>query len=403
MPARTGDRARRAAAAAACAALLALTARGQRTDAVADGELAAVTLDVAIAAASHRGRVPAVAWLCERALPAVLPWPRGVDPHGALRLTFAGGRWTVAADAGPGGARDVVAGACRVGDGPAALFACDVDGVEDWFVPIGFAPPRQWSDLLGDLRADRLDAPRSLATAVLVSHLAGGLADGDPRADVLRHGASLCGDATWTAWRTAEHVRVRGRSDGGLLLPAALVALARLSGASANALDLRAYAARDPDRTEAARQLFRAGDGAVAPLRALLHADDATRTAAIDALVRRRATDELPAIVAAAAPDAPWATMAAVDAVQWLWPAASARARQRTRAALLASPCVQLRALDLARHEPMPREAIPPAPGRVRALCALAVVALGLLGVWLRARVLAARAATTATAADPLA
>ena len=374
---RAAERAQRTALRAAVLALAAVAAPGQHEQ---------VVLDVAIAAAPHRTRLPALVWLCERGLPAVLDRPTPVDPRGPLRVTIAGGTVSVAALAQPLADGVVVQGACSSGEGPRALFTCSVDGIEDWFVPAGFVVPAPWSELLGELRALQPDVPRTVATAVLVGHLAGGLADGDPRAELLRLGASLCGDVTWLGWTAKGSTRVRGRSDGGLLLPAALVALAQQGGRACDGHGLRAYAARDAARTEAARQLVRGDDGALAPLRAMLHADDATRLAAIDALVRRGAAEELPAIVAAAAPDAPWATLGATEALALLWPAASPLARQRARAAIAASASMPMRALDPATWERPLAEAMPPAPGRVRTLAALALLALGVLGAWQRAR-----------------
>jgi hypothetical protein len=356
--------------------------------AVAQGT-APATLDVAVAAAPQRGKLPALAWLCEAWLPARAAWPQGLDRRAAFRLSLADGRLTVARLQAPIG--DLAfAGSCRFGDGAPALFACSVDGHEDWFVPAAFAPATRWLDALDALDARALDRPRSLATPVVVAHLAGGLADDDPRGALLRLGATLCGDVTWTAWSTPQWLRVRGRSEGGLLLPAALAALAVTDGPATNGLALRAYAARDADRDEATRQLTRAGGAeADAPLRAMLHADDPARLAAIDALVRRGAAAELPAIVGAADPEAPWATLAAIDALHELWPHADATTRRRTRDAIAASASIALRGVDLEALAPRvrpPVEPTAPASLRVRALLWLGVCAIGLCGLLARER-----------------
>jgi hypothetical protein len=346
------------------------------------------TFDVAFAAAPQRTKLPALAWLCDTWLPAHVAWPPDVDPRERFRLTCADGVLHIAPHRLELGADVVAAGSCRLGDGPAALLRTTVDGQEDWFVPIDFAPPAAWQLVLQPLDALALDRPRTLDTAVVVGHLAGGLADSDPRGNLLQLGASLCGDVTWLAWRTPGWLRVRGRSQGGLALPAALLVLAGAAGQRPDGLALRAYAARDADRSEAARQMFRRdGETMRAPLRAMLHADDATRLAAIDTLLRRRASDDLPAIVAAANDDHPWATLAAADAVRTLWAEASPETRQRTRAALARSQSLALRAIDVGTLTPTPPSpTLAPAPGRVRALVWLALVGIGLAGLWARER-----------------
>ncbi len=258
-------------------------------------------------------------------------------------------------------------------------------------MPAAAAIPTALRSLLVDLGLGWLDRPRTLAVPVLVGHLAGGLAHDDPFAELLQIGASHCGDATWLAWPSAGGIRVRGRSGGGLALPAALVLLARRDGAGVDALAVRAYAARDADRDEATRQFVRATRDARAPLTAMLHADDSTRLCAIDGLVRRGAGDELPAIVAAAAADMPWATLAALDALPELWPLASASTRQRTRAALQRSDNVSLRAFDVDALAGSTDTPAPCADLRLRGLCCLAVAAFGVLGFWLRERAFLAR------------
>src|SRR5690606_24523422 len=124
---------------------------------------------------------------------------------------------------------------------------------------------------------------------------------------LLRLGPALCGDATWMAFHRDEHWHVFGRSDGGLIMPLVLLAISIADGAGElSSLSLRAFAARDADQAEAARQLGRT-DRAIdtATLRALLRADDSVRLTAIEALVRHGAARELPAIVKAADDDKP--------------------------------------------------------------------------------------------------
>ena len=369
---------------AACALLTATRAQ----------QPAPFAFEVAIAPAAQRAAAPAVAWLCESWLPRQAAWPRGRDGREGLRLAVTQDGIAVRPLDTPLDPRTLALGACTSG-GRTALFALDVDGAEDWYLPPDFAPPPAWRDLLTHLDGFALDRPRTLDTVVVVGHLAGGLADTDPRGELLQLGGSLCGDVTWLAWRTPQWLRVRGRSGGGLALPAALMQLAAGSGHATDGLALRAFASRDADRAEAARQMLRRDDDGVrAPLRAALHADDGTRLAAIDTLVRRRSTADLAAIVAAADADAPWATLAAADAVRALWPFASASERARTRAALAGSASPLLRAIDLdaigSAGPGVPAAAGDVAPAHARALIWLARCAVLVAGLWARERALLA-------------
>lgn len=354
---------------------------------------AAFTVDVAIAPAAQRAAVPALAWLCESWLPQHPAWPQGLDPRDGMQLAWNQDGLAIRPLRATVEPATVALGACTGPHGGAALFACGVDGAEDWFVPADFAPPTPWRRLLARLDALETGRPRTLDVGVVVGHLAGGLAEADHLAELLQLGASRCGEATWIAWRADTGVRVRGRSDGGLCLPAALMALAADDGPRVDGLALRAYAARDADRAEAARQMLRVGaDDVRPPLRAALFADDETRLAAIDTLARRGATADLAAIVAAADDDSPWATLAAADALRALWARASPAERRRAREALARSGSATLRALDLDALLPGPPEvAVEPAPGPLRAMLALALLGLGLAGFWARERARIAR------------
>ncbi|MEO6598030.1 MAG: hypothetical protein ABIP94_25075 [Planctomycetota bacterium] len=288
----------------------------------------------------------------------------------------------------------VAAGSCAFGSASPLLWSCADDGSEDWFVPLELRVPASFRQVLQALEADLIDEPRRLDVSVVIGHLAAAMSDGEPRADLLHLGGSLCGEVTWIAWRTQTHLRVRGRSGGGLLLPAALIALASEgSPGVTTAMSLRAFGSRDGDRSEAARQLSRTSGEALVTLRALLCAEDQVRFAAIDALVRLRAVEEMPRIVAAADPAKPWASLAAADAVRTLWVDASPLVRERTRVALAQSPSRTLRAIDtasLATKRPAPPlvedvgDTI--ALERPRSLLLLFLLAVGVHGLWRRER-----------------
>lgn len=340
------------------------------------------------AGAAHEGP-PAVGRLCATWLPQRPEWPADLQVGAPFTLTIDHGtlRITPSTVALPAAALAVAS--WQFDGGPQALASCAADGTEDWFVPAGFQLPTPWQRRLAELQVDLLGQPRSLDAAVLSGHLAGPLVDGAPRAGLAQLGA-LCGEVTFVAWQADGHLRVRGCSDGGLLLPA--LVLASLDAGTGSPLSLRAFAARDGDRAEAARQLSRLGNDADATrvLRGLLHADDALRLAAIDTLVRRGATAELPRIVAAAAPGLPLATTAAADAVRALWLDATPEVRQRTREALARSNNADLRRLD---PELLPRRvggtaerpAADPGP-RLRALVFLLLSGTCVYGIWLRER-----------------
>lgn len=352
-------------------------------------------LHVAFAAAPARHGVPALAWLAERHLPARAEWPAGLDPRRPFALRLDATRLGIMATTVELPADTVAAGSCTIGDGEPMLFRCHTDGSEDWFVPSNFPVPPAWRKLLEAIDGRHTDVPHTLATAVVAGHLAGGLADGDPRAELLRLGAAHCGDVTWLAFWQGSTLRVRGRSDGGLLLPAALLVLAAERGDGPDGLQLRAFGARDVDRAEAARRLLGSDERLALPtLRALLFADDATRLAAIDTLVRRHCTDELPAIVAAATAAMPWSALAAEHAVRELWVDAEPLVRQRTRAALQRSDSVPLRSIDTERlprrvpHATASATAEEPADGgpQARALILLGLLTIGIAGLWQRER-----------------
>lgn len=368
--------------------------------------LVGAQLHAAIAESAHRSEVPAIVWLCEDFLPSLPQWPKGLDPAGAfsLSLSAAGLKIRATKIEVPEGA--VAFGSCSLsedGSGPQLMWRCDENGRERWFAPANFTVPDRWQRLLHALEADFLDTPRTLAVPIVIGHLAGGLLDTDPRSSLLRLGPSLCGDATWMAWHQDDSLQVCGRSNGGLMLPLTLLILSIVDGGGElSALSLRAFAARDADQAEAARQLGRTDrDLDTRTLRALLHADDSVRLAAIEALVRHGASHELPAIVHAASDDNPWATIAARDAVLRLWPVASTAERTATSSALQASNCAMLRDLDVAAiatkstSMESPRSLAFDAPteleagqNRARALVMLFLSAVGLLGLWCRERVL---------------
>lgn len=360
-------------------------------------------LHAAIAASEHRNDVPAIAWLCNEFLPTLPQWPETLDPNGAFSISLSATGLQIRETEVNVPAGAVAIGTCSfstAGTSPQIVWRCDTNGREQWFVPDEFELPRRWQLLLHAIEADLIGTSRTLAVPVIIGHLAGGLLDNDPRSALLRLGPSLCGDVTWQAQRQFGQLQVCGRSDGGLMLPLTFMALAIADGGGEpSSLALRAFAARDADQAEAARQLGRSDRALDAPtLRALLHAEDEVRLTAIEALVRHEASRELPAIIRAADAQHPWATIAARDAVTRLWPVATTAERRATRSALQASDEGMLQQINVdALATKRPSMLVAPISidsganitgdgGRARALILLFCTSIGLLGLWSRER-----------------
>lgn len=357
-------------------------------------------LHAGIASSEHRSNVPAIVWLCEDYLPTLPQWPEGLDPKSSFSLSLSAAglqirRTNVAVPHG-----DVAIGTCTFTGERELVWRCDANGRERWFVPNDFEVPDTWRNLLHAIEGDLIGTPRTLAVSVVAGHLAGVMMDGDPSAALLRICPTLCGDATWMAVRRREELEVCGRSGGGLMLPMTLLALAIANGGGElSSLSLRAFAARDADQAEAARQLGRSDrEVDVVTLRSLLRADDSVRLTAIESLVRHGQTAELANIIASADSDNPWATIAARDAVLRLWSTATASERRTARAALAQSDRLMLRKLahsGLPSQQP-PAKRTPATPdagvvidaisGRARLLVVLFLLSIGLLGLWLRER-----------------
>lgn len=360
-------------------------------------------LHAAIAASEHRREVPAIAWLCEEFLPGLPQWPAGLDPQQpfAISLSVRGIEIRATEVKVPTGT--VALGTCSVSDARSEAatitWHCDVTGRERWSVPNELTLPHTWHNVLRAIEADLVGTARTLSVPVVAGHLAGGMADGDPGAAVLRICPTLCGDATWMASIRDGHLEVCGKSGGGLMLPAAIFAMVVIDGGgNLSSLSMRAFASRDADQTEAARQLGRSDRTVdVATLRSLLRGEDPVRLTAIESLVRHGQSQELVHIIAAAHEDKPWATIAARDAVVRLWPATSSEDREAVRTALRASDSAVLQELATSgllarspRHDGLPLATNPPLiepiSDKARLLMVLFVVSIGLFGLWLRER-----------------
>lgn len=348
------------------------------------GLAAAATLDAqapllraTFAADAAASGPPALVWLRRDLLAQRPEWPAGLRPTDAFTVTW---RETgVAITAGeplPKGtylAGGVLADDCEV------LVRCAPSGIEDWSVTGATLPPSilRLAQLF-DLRVDA--PPRAIDVAAAAGNLLPAMLDDDPRRPLCGVGAAECGELMLEVQRTATGLHLRGRSSGGLLLPAVILWLgsapmpAELSTTAAPQAptdelrwSVRGFTARDGGRPEAARQLARShSSNGLAALRALLHADDSTRCAAIDSLIRLGAADELPRIVAAGKGQ-PLATAMAEAAVTELWDRATP-----DRRAGIAPP-------GGAAGDDAP-------PSSRRLLLPLTALFFGLLSFWLRER-----------------
>lgn len=340
---------------------------------------------VAFAAGAATSTLSGISWLCSAYLPSLPQWPQGLGPDQSIAVRIDDTGLHIGANAVELPVGTIAVGSFDLPGGVRAFCSCSTDGAEDWYVPENAVPPPSWGVIVDLLRARDIDRAHTIDLAVVVGHLLGPIADGDGRS--LQIGAALCGDVTWQAWRSDGHVRVRGRSDGGLTIPAALLlAAADIGGTDGPGLPMRAFAARDGDRAEALRQLSRAPLAASREtLLAMLHGNDELRLTAIDSLVRLHAVADLPRIVAAATPSLPLTTTAACDAVAALWADATQADRDRTQMALAQSPVAELRAITpRGTGQPGPDGSVYEVPWRV--FGALLLLGFALFPFWLRER-----------------
>ena len=324
-------------------------------------------------------------WLRTRFLPAQPNWPAGTDPLGPL-LVEASAHGLTAARMEAGDDRFYLAGEVQLDGAHRMLVACTSDGTEDWFVPSPAKMPAyagQFVQTLGPVPEAHL---RALDLAAACGLLAKGMVEQDPRLPLATLGAAHCGEVTWAWWRNERELRVRGKSNGGLLLPALALHAAnsanthRTAGAAETrhaSLQLHALAGRDVSRNESIRQLVRSVPArSTEDLGSLLHTDGTTKHYAMDALARMGDPTHLEAILAAMDPADPVSTSLAASALHELLPTAPREVR--------ASVENQLQDLPQPLREDLLRNG--PAAWQVRAAVALSLVLLGLFGFWMRER-----------------
>lgn len=364
------------------------------------------TVRIRLAADPYRRGPAAWTWLRERVLPAAAGGLRREETLAALELRLSRRGLRVLRGRSPSGG--YLTATLRAGAGLLATVRCRFDGLERWRIPRpaqGRVPPALRT-LLSRVGLDRDRGPIAFDVAALVGNLAGPI---DPRGDAadtaLAIGPIECGELLVAVRPGVGDWRVVGRSEGGLLLPALLALLADLrarprSGwrGAPRATDherwrLWALAARGPARLEAARQLALCGTPAAHRTLERLLFDDATRVAAMDALIHAGASRALPALVAAATPGDPDTEAMAVRALDKWLPQLDARRRAAWLRALFDHPSARLRGFAaehrrrLAASVPARRAAAPPGPPRREPWILALTFSAAVLGLaWLRAR-----------------
>lgn len=319
-----GEATRGRAAAVAAFAAVALAAAGTQ----AQAQMQVPLLRVRLAADPGKSGPPGIVWVRERVLaaaadaPAFGPLEVRIDAEQHVQIV-------AAAEGPPAGL--YVAAELRHG-GLRAQIRATADGIEDWEIE-GTPGAGRLTSLVRRIGLDRLRGTVTLDLPVLAGNVGGFVDEADPLATLLRLGPGECGDVTLLVQVLApQHLRVRGRSDGGLLLPALLLVLADLR-ARPDPQDLQtplavgehepwqmlAAAACDSWREEAAHQLARIGTApAQDALLRLLHADDDARLAAMAALLQRGAQQALPQLLAAVDQAQPeTAALAAIATHTW--------------------------------------------------------------------------------------
>lgn len=347
-------------------------------------------LQLQFAAGATRAGPPAIRVLGAELLPHEPGWPPQLRPELGFVATFTGSGWQFRdcrPTLPPGAVVSIALWLAE--DQRPAVGSCDADGLEDWFLPPTWSTVGAvgaWFEALLPTR----DQPFTYDIATLVGLGLGPTLDGS-RERAWLEAAAQCGDLCAMAWHTGDCLRVRGRSGGGLLVPAWLW---WRCGAPANPRaatnSLRGYAARDLERAAAARAGADPGLAGQGPLlRALLHADEATRLGAIDSLVRRGDPQALVAMAEAVDADQPLIAQATCEAIRELWPMAPPAVRAQLQRELGQNRLAALNTLaaQLARAATTDEPDGTPDPGlRARGLLALGCLAVGIYGLWLRER-----------------
>lgn len=257
-----------------------------------------------------------------------------LDPHAALRITWDGARLAVAP-----GQRSTLGAYLRARvtlESGEIQVACDHDGHEAWSIAGAATRTESYRALLAWLDLDRAGSDRAWFDAGALIGLSGpGFETESPVAVRLAVAATECGDLVVAREAAVGAERLRARSAGGLLLPAALLWRNRREAGSIDPeqrwLSL-AFAARDARRDEAMLQLTRSVTASSERGLRALCLDPGTAPRALEALTRRGAVGSLTQLASLSSTPDPMTAEVARGAIATLWPRADQTQRAQTRA-----------------------------------------------------------------------
>ncbi len=299
-------------------------------------------LDISLAADPGKTGPSAWTWLRSECLTSLPEWPEEKDPLSSLRLRVYAANQCEVIDGTPGDglylrAEAHPSPACHI------EITCKFSGVETW--DLEGVPSGRYAMLVNLLGLDRGRTPVTFDSLAVASTILGGTVDGDELGRLINWGAEACGELDLHFWKTETGIRIRGASQGGMLLPAALTVLADWHAHPAESLlqagrkidrcdqvILLAAAARYDERSEAIRQLSILDDPRVIPvLERLLREDDQTRVLTMESLVRAKVSKALPRLLAASSDSIDGSEAMARVALWTLWPSTSPSTRQQIR------------------------------------------------------------------------
>jgi hypothetical protein len=339
---------------------------------------------------------PALVWLRDH-LRTEVPWPPGCAPRDAVCIDFAPGLRPAVRPAAPSGDDDRAYATVEVRfSGHALVGSCDWTGLEVLRGPWSATAAEPLAGLLSALHLAARVEPVSIDVSALVGNLAGAIDPTDPDGAWLPLAAAECGELVCRLQRAGGAFVVRGRSNGGLTLPAILVAAALRQAPPPGEIERwvrLGFTTTDDHREEAALHLARfPGARSRDTLARLLEAGDHTRVRAMESIVRHGDPAGLAAIVQAADPDVGDSVEMAEAALWSLFGRLDEGQRAALADALGSHPAPALRAFPSAwragdspapGHPPRaaPRGSGAPDDGVRRAVLAALLVACAVLGV----------------------
>lgn len=273
---------------------------------ISSGVAAQATLEIQLAADPQGNGPPAISWVRDAYLPRTSGWPHARSPRDSVGLRITADGVELTTPELPQLGDSYAVGRIDLGGGSWFDLRCDFDGYEELRGRIVDAP--RVRRMLRLLRLDLHSGPLELDVGSLIGASIAARDESNPTDQLLGVGAAECGNLTLAVERSGSSLRLRGRSAGGLTLPALLWWLADSrhttpADTQEEAWRTLAICARDASREEAARQLaIHRGPGATDMLERMLLTDDFTRVVAMHALLNRGSLASLPAMLGATQP-----------------------------------------------------------------------------------------------------